>query len=182
MDSKHIILMGFKHVGKTTVGKILAKKLQRPFLDSDIEILKNFQQQDHPLLSCREIFQQYGEQFFRDYETRILRQILHGPPAVIALGGGTPLYEENQLLIKKHVLIYLTGNPTEIYQRIIARGKPAFFPENQDPWQFFQHLWAKREAVYVKLAEITINNAQAASKTVKQLMEKLEESGELHPY
>ena len=108
---KHIILLGFKHVGKSTVGKHLGKKLQMPFIDLDDRIKENYHRQQGEALSCREIFHRHGETFFRDCETQALREVLRLSPAVIAVGGGTPLRPENQNLLKSHLLIYLTAEP-----------------------------------------------------------------------
>lgn len=173
----HIILLGFKHVGKSTVGKHLGKRMQMPFIDLDDRIKENYHRQQGEALSCREIFHRHGENFFRDYETEALREVLQQSPAVIALGGGTPLRPENQNLLKSHLLVYLTAEPQVIYKRMIARGVPAFFPKEQDPQQFFQQLWSQREKVYAKLANITVDNTHAVAQTVALILRSLEKTG-----
>jgi shikimate kinase len=80
-------------------------------------------------------------------------------------------------LLKSHLLIYLTAEPRVIYQRIIARGVPAFFPDDQDPQKFFQQLWSQREKVYAKLADITVDNTHAVAQTVAQIIRSLEKTG-----
>ena len=68
-----------------------------------------------------------GEPFFRDLEVKALQQVIGLQPAVIALGGGAPLREENQAILQGHVLIYLTASPEIVFQRIMAGGIPSFF-------------------------------------------------------
>ena len=176
VTAKHIILIGFKHVGKSTVGRALAKKLQWPFIDLDRQIEQNFRRQSQQALSCREIFKQRGELFFRNYETQTLMEVLTLPTAVIALGGGAPLREDNQALLKSHWLIHLTASPSIVYERVMARGKPAFFPEDTDPVDFFQHLWNQRQPIYAKLADLTVDNTQSIAHTVDLILEELEKT------
>ncbi len=151
--------------------------MQMPFIDLDDRIKENYHRQQGEALSCREIFHQYGETFFRDYETEALREVLQESPAVIALGGGAPLRPENQNLLKSHLLIYLTAEPQVIYQRMMARGAPAFIPDGQDPREFFQQLWSQREKVYAKLANITVDNTHAVAQTVALILKSLEKTG-----
>lgn len=173
---KHIILIGFKHVGKSTVGMALAEKLQLPFIDLDQQIEKNYQDQSQQKLSCREIFNRDGESFFRECETQVLRQIIDHPTMIVALGGGTPLREENQRLIKPHWLIHITVSPQTAYARIMAHGKPAFFPAKQDPLEFFQQLWLQREKIYADLANFTVDNTQNVTQTLSIILKNLEKN------
>jgi shikimate kinase len=180
-SKKHIILLGFKHVGKSTVGKQLARRLHSTFIDLDAQIKKNYEQHHGEMLSCREIFQQQGEKFFRALETQeLIHTLQQKPPAIIALGGGTPLTAANQPYLKSQLVIYLTAQPQIVYQRMMARGRPAFFPPDQDPQQYFEHLWNERKSVYAKLADITIDNTSAVSQTVRLIIKELEKIGEFH--
>lgn len=170
---KHIILLGFKHAGKSTVGRALAEKLQWPFIDLDEQIEKNYQQQMGKTLSCREILTEQGEPLFRNLETAALRQIISLPDAVIALGGGAPLNAVNQALIKPHWLVHITAAPKIVYERMMSHGKPAFFPAEQDPERFFQQLWNQREAIYDHLADLTADNSHSAAQTADFIISKL---------
>ncbi len=174
---KHIILIGFKNVGKSTVGKALAEKLSVEFVDLDQLIELNYKNEQQQALSCREIFNLHGEKFFRERENGALRQVLEFPPGVIALGGGTPIPEENQILIKFHWIIHLTAEKELVFQRMMNLGRPAFFPENQDPAEFFQKLWEQRTIIYDKLANITVDNTFSVVETVANIIEKMEKSG-----
>lgn len=179
---QHIILLGFKHAGKSTVGKALAAKLRWQFFDLDHQIEKNYHQQFSQSLSCREIFHQHGEIFFRDYETRALRQTVNLPAAIIALGGGTPLREENQQLIKPYWLVHITAAPAVVFKRLMTHGKPAFFPAEEDPTEFFQRLWAQRNLVYTQLAHFTVDNSHSVDQTVTRIYKEWEKLNELCDY
>lgn len=171
---KHIILLGFKNVGKSTVGKLLAEKLQWPFIDLDQRIEQNYKNQRQQSCSCREIYQQHGEQFFSVCETQALREVIDGPKAVIALGGGAPLKEENKALIKFHWLVYITATPAVVYERILSKGKPAYFPSEEDPAEFFQRLWHQREKIYENLSNLTVDNTDDVKKTVEEILKNWE--------
>jgi shikimate kinase len=79
-----IVLVGFMGAGKSTIGRLIAGKLDVPFLDSDLVIE---QTAGRPV---PQIFAEDGEQGFRDLEHRVIADLLAGPEAVLALGGGAP--------------------------------------------------------------------------------------------
>src|SRR5215216_2719081 len=90
----HIFLYGPVGVGKSTVGKILARNLNLPFVDSDQVIEANAG------MTIFEMMAQQGEQACRDLETAALKQIINHKESVIALGGGALLREENRALVE----------------------------------------------------------------------------------
>lgn len=167
--SKHIILIGFKHTGKSTLGKLLAKKINRPFVDCDKKIESLFQTQYQKHYTCRKIMQTEGPEFFKTIETAALKDILDGEPSVIALGGGTPMQLENQEMIKTQTLIHITGDPYTIFQRIMRKGRPAFFPANENPHTTFKRLWKEREQIYKKLTPIRIKNNDDVHKSIDKI-------------
>ena len=107
LKEEHIVLIGHKSVGKTTIGKKLAKALNLPFIDLDDEI-------GNP----KEIVKTHGEPHFRDLETQALKKVIKSPKSVIALGGGTVLREENQNLIKNEKVVHLQLKEETIFKRI----------------------------------------------------------------
>ncbi len=169
-DNQHIILIGFKHVGKSTLARKLATRLQRPYIDLDQEMERAFTQQTQKKLSCRQIMQQYGQEFFRQLETTTLRQIIKRAPCILALGGGTPLTADNQQLIKPHVLIHVTGSPDDVYKRIMRKGLPAFFSAQEDPRVTFDRLWREREKIYTELTPHCVNNTESLLDAVEQTL------------
>jgi len=103
LREKNIVFIGFMGVGKTTIGKRVAKKLSRNFIDADEEIEKAFG------MPPSEVFQKYGEKTFRDKEREIItnlctEQKLH----IISLGGGAFLQDDiRKVCLEKCIVIYL---------------------------------------------------------------------------
>ncbi len=110
---KHLILIGFMGTGKTTVGKVLAKKLSMPFVDTDLEI----ERQSGCTIS--QIFCNQGEEFFRQLERKVLKNTLSSAPSVIATGGGIVLREDNvEDMQKGGWVVALTASRDELIQRL----------------------------------------------------------------
>jgi shikimate kinase len=169
--NQSIILIGFKHVGKSTIGRELALKLALPFIDLDEEIEKTFADKEKKPQSCREIMQNYGERYFRDLEQVVLGQILQNPPSIIALGGGAPLKKSNQNLIKPYIVIHVKALRRLVFQRIMESGHPAFFSNKEPPSDVFIKLWNRRRRIYKKLATFTIENNHSIQEAVNQALE-----------
>lgn len=172
-NDQHIILIGFKHVGKSVIGRSLALRMGRMHLDLDHEIERLYETQFQNKLSCREIVAQEGEKFFRNLEHQALEEALKTKPCVISVGGGTPMLEENRGLIKTHCVIYITAPPKQVFERIMRKGRPSFFPADEDPLATFNRLWLEREKVYKQLATFTVNNRKSISCTMEQLIRYL---------
>lgn len=112
---KHIILIGFMGAGKSTMGKLIANKLGCSFIDTDTYIEKKEGR------SIQDIFTDDGEDYFRSAETDVLRELLKADEKyVLALGGGTPLLEENRVLIKEAeaYVIFLKVSALDAYERL----------------------------------------------------------------
>lgn len=93
---KHVYLVGFMASGKSTVGPLLAARLNRPFQDLD-DLIEKEQQ-----MTIAEIFALKGEAYFRRVESHLLAQTAQLAPSVIGLGGGTFSSEANRALIAEH--------------------------------------------------------------------------------
>ena len=168
--TRHIILLGFKHVGKSLLAKKLAKCVKLPYVDTDRLVEQLYATTYTSALLCREIFKTHGDEFFRDLEHQALRNVLAASPAVIALGGGTPLLPANQHLLKAHILIHITAPRELVFERIMRKGKPFFFVEGEDPWLTFNRLWEKRETIYQQLTTIKINNKGNLHHTLQHIL------------
>lgn len=156
--NSHIILIGFKHSGKSTIGLALSEKLNMHFVDLDQLIEQHYAAQEGHALNCREIMRKNGELFFRHLESQVLQQTLNNIPMVLALGGGTPLKVENQHLIRNNHIIHITAPQEVIFSRIQQSGQPAFFPPNEEPITAFSRLWEERMPIYHSIAQHTVNN------------------------
>lgn len=139
-----IFLTGFMGAGKTTVGRLLARRLGVPFIDLDEEI------EGEAGMSVREIFSAEGEAVFRRRESEALRRILAQPDAVLATGGGTIAHEANaRLLSASGLTVWLNPPFAVIARRIGAMGKadrPLFKDETQALALYRERLPAYRQA------------------------------------
>ncbi len=174
MKPQHIILIGFKNAGKSTIGKELAEKIQRTFIDLDEEITKEHQKRSQKNLTCREIMKLHGEKFFRELEHEVLANIMTvKKPMILAVGGGTPMMKNNRNLLQKQMIVHITAPKSIIFERIVTNGKPAFFPKEQDSFVTFQELWNEREPIFNKIANITVKNSGSVEEAVEKLLEQM---------
>lgn len=172
--TQHIILIGFKHVGKSAIARALGEAMGLPSIDLD-EIIKDMHAQMHNtvVFSCSQIVREHGATYFRNLERHALRHVLKEREAtVVALGGGTPMDEENQKLLHSHQVIHITAPKGGIYERIMMSGRPAFFPKDEDPFSFFQKLWQEREPIYQELATITVHNTGSIAEVVATIQKQ----------
>lgn len=111
-----LYLIGMPGAGKTTLGRALATAYEVPFLDLDEEIVRREQR------SVSEIFAQDGEEYFRQREADVLRDVVaHYPRVVLATGGGTPCFHHNlEVLLETGLTLYLAVPVTELVRRLLA--------------------------------------------------------------
>jgi len=174
---KHIILTGFKHVGKTSIGQKLAKELDLPFVDLDVSIEQEHENSrrdpfgiKNQKLTVRQIVLQEGLDFFRNLEMNVLKKVLEKTEkSIISLGGGTPIHPENREAIIDHFVVNITADKSNIYERIMINGRPAFFPEDEDPYMAFKRVWGERTKIYDDIAQITVSNNEHIDKPVQEL-------------
>jgi shikimate kinase len=111
-----IALVGLMGVGKTTIGRRLAKRLNLEFVDSDSEI--------EQAAGCTivEIFERFGEAYFRDGERRVIARLVSGPPKVIATGGGAFIDPETRaLILNTCVAVWLDADLKLLAERVARR-------------------------------------------------------------
>jgi len=159
-SQKNLILIGFKGCGKSSVGKALAIRLQRPFVDLDREIEALHTRQTGEVLPFRQIYKRYGPEFFRQLENNALREVMSRDGQVIALGGGT-IFSSPGIgeLLKKQIVIYLSVEPATLYRRIIREGIPAFFDQD-NPGESFRRLYSQRTPHYESMAHYVFDNTE----------------------
>lgn len=167
---KKIILIGMKGCGKTTIGKLLAKKLNIDFIDSDLEIENLHKLKNNENLSFREIYKKYGEVYFNCLDRECLLSIYEkskNKNFVLACAGRTPLKKSNQeILVKMGEIIYIKPDMQVLYERITKNGIPAFFPYQDNPRKSFEELIKQREPVYKKIADITIESGDLSPEEI----------------
>lgn len=166
---KTIILLGFKHAGKSVIGNALAIKLNRKFIDLDSEIEKNYFAEYKNYFTCREIFKKHGEVFFRNKETTVLEKIIQAKDVIISLGGGTALTPKNQKLITSKTLIHIYAPFEMIMKRIQMTGIPAFINEEKQ----LKQEWKTRQSIYNNLTSFKINNNETVEAAVNKIIHLL---------
>lgn len=162
---KTIILIGFMGAGKTSVGKTLAQKTGLKLLDTD----KLIEKQERTTIS--RIFETQGEEAFRTAETNLLKSLLEKKSAaIISVGGGLPLKEENQTLLKKlGLVVYLRIQPDTVLKRLKGDTTRPLL-QGGDVKQKVTALLTYRAPIYQKAAHITID---ADHKTLNQIAEEI---------
>jgi shikimate kinase len=106
------VLVGFMGAGKTTVGHILADRLGRPFVDSDVLIEQRLGRE------IRDVFATEGEAYFREIERATVAELVGGPEAVIALGGGAVEHPRTRDVLSRASVIYLRVSYDEALSRV----------------------------------------------------------------
>ncbi|UZW56851.1 shikimate kinase [Sphingobium sp. JS3065] len=162
-----IVLVGMMGVGKSTVGRRLAARLGVGFVDADEEIEKAAG------MTITEMFDRYGEAYFRDGERRVIARLMDGVPKVIATGGGAFMQEETRVLILENALaIWLDADIDTLVDRVSRReGRPLL--KGKDPRAVLTELAAIRNPVYA-LCPIHVKSAAAPHDVaVDSIMEQL---------
>ncbi len=167
----NIALIGFMGTGKTAVGKVLAEKLGRKFVELDSLIEQKARK------SIPQIFQQDGEPAFRELEIEITKEISTGKNLVIACGGGTVLNKINiDRLKSSSVIVCLTASPNIILKRTMSDGEGRPLLNVSDRASEIRGLLKFRKPFYERAADIRINTSKLDIDSVaEQIIMKLKE-------
>ncbi len=156
-EMENIILIGMPGCGKSTVGRALAERLGRPFVDADAEIVKEIG--DIPTF-----FAQQGEEAFRRIETSVLARLGKESGLVIATGGGCVTREENYPLLHQNGVILRIDRPLPL---LATEGRP--ISRNTD----LSLLFAQRDPLYADFADLTVDNDGTIANTVERILNLL---------
>lgn len=164
-----IVLVGLMGVGKSTVGKRLATRLDMPFVDADHEI------EVAADMTISEIFERFGEAHFRDGERRVIARLIDGSPKVIATGGGAFMQEETrQLILDRALAIWLDADIPVLAQRVGRRDTRPLL-RGKDPEVVLAELAAIRNPFYA-LAPIHVRSQPSPHDiTVERILNALRE-------
>jgi shikimate kinase len=149
-----VVLIGPMGVGKTTVGKKLAKQLELPFIDTDKEIVK-----DHGSIS--KMFERFGEQHFRTLESQYLLRALESN-AVVATGGGVVTQASNRAALKEPFVVYLSSNGKHMASRLLAGKRPLL----KNGFADWKRIYEERRPLYEQVADIEIETSGKALNTI----------------
>ncbi|MGV8833681.1 MAG: shikimate kinase [Devosia sp.] len=149
LAGRPLVLVGMMGAGKTTVGRRLAARLNRQFLDSDEEIEKAAQ------MTIPEIFERRGEAEFRTGETRVIARVMKNQDVVLATGGGAFVNPETRALIKGEAIsVWLKAEIDILFERVSRRSNRPLL-KTANPRATLKKLIDDRYPVYAK-ADVTV--------------------------
>ena len=162
----NLVLVGFMATGKTEVGRLSAREMEREFFDVDDYIVSTTG------FEISEIFEEYGEEFFRDLETGVIKRVSSMKELVITTGGGTLLRRENLENLKKTgVLVCLEASPLEIVRRV-EDDKHRPLLDVDDRLNTVEKMLSQRKAYY-DLADIKIETeGKDPATTAKEVVDQ----------
>jgi shikimate kinase len=180
MNADHpptLVLMGLRGSGKSTLGRLVAQRLGRSFIDLDDRTAARL---GHPTVAAA--WAAAGEPAFRAAETEALREVLKELGVVIALGGGTPMAPGAAEMLREVAargevtIVYLRCTPTELRERLLAAGgaganRPSL--TGRDPLVEIEEVFARRDGVYRGLANRVIESAQDESDAITRILSVL---------
>ena len=159
LGGRSVVLVGMMGAGKTSVGKRLAAKLGLPFVDADAEIEAGAQ------LTISEIFERFGEPYFREGERKVIARLLNGGPLVLATGGGAFMNATTRDNIAKHgVSIWLKPSFDILLARVRKKSNRPLL-KTADPEQTLRRLLEERTPTYA-LADFTIESLDGSHDAV----------------
>jgi shikimate kinase len=168
---KTIVLVGLMGVGKTTVGRRLAKRMDCGFIDSDQEI------EIAAGMSIADIFEKYGEEEFRSGERRVIARLLDGEPQVVATGGGAFINTETRALIKASGLsIWLDADIDVLVERTGRRNTRPLLKEG-DPEEILRALAQSRSPIYAEANIKVTSSVGPHEKVVDTILSALKAYG-----
>ena len=169
-----IILIGFMGVGKTSVGKQLARKLNFNFIDTDYEIERLTNK------SIPDIFEQYGENYFRKLENSILEKFVKNEDIVMATGGGIITTKENwgimlmelNILKNEEKVIFLDGSVETIINHVQnERNQRPLLKESENLSKKIEELLSIRYEKYIEVSDILIDiNGKNIDEVISQIL------------
>jgi shikimate kinase len=170
LPDRCIVLVGLMGAGKSTVGRRLARRLGRPFIDSDEEIEKAAAR------SIPEIFDGFGEASFRDGERRVIARLVGGEPKVIATGGGAFMDADTRaLILERCIAVWLDADIPTLAERVSRRDHRPLL-HGKDPAAVLEKLAEARRPFYaeahIHIRSESVPHEQAVNLIVAALAER----------
>ena len=163
-----VVLVGLMGVGKSTIGRRLAKRLGLDFIDSDDAI------EDAAGAPAGEVFERYGEENFRDGERRLVARLIEGAVRVIATGGGAFVDSQTRLLLNERAITVWLNAPVDVLAERTARRDTRPLLKGPDAKQVLERLANERAGAYAE-AHIHVTSSQGAhGEVVETIVAELE--------
>ena len=158
-----ICIIGMPGSGKSTIGRILSSKLDYKFFDTDEKI------EDMTKLKINDIFIDKGEAYFRELETKVLKNLLDINKVVISTGGGIILKNKN--IFNKSYNIYLHCNLEVLIERVSRnKDRPLL---SKDIEKNMKNLFNQRKDIYNEICDLRINATNKIHRTITEILDKL---------
>ncbi len=169
IEGRPVFLIGFMGTGKSTVGRLLAARLARPFVDLDEQV------ESEANASIPEIFAAEGEAGFRRREAEVVRRVTgEGGAQVIAVGGGAPCHGDSlERLLAAGVVVGLDASATEILTRVGDASSRPLLAAAADPRAEVSRLLGVRAAFYARAHTTVHTDGVAPSAVVARILEEL---------
>lgn len=168
-QEKIIVLVGLMGAGKSCVGRRLAQRLDIPFVDADAEV------ETAAGCSIVDIFEQYGEEAFRDGERRVISRLLDGPPSIIATGGGAFIDEQTRKLIsEKGLSVWLRADLDTLVSRTSGRSHRPLLNKG-DHRETLSSLIDQRYPIYAEADIVVDTGSDSANVTCGRVLDALAE-------
>lgn len=166
-----VVLVGLMGVGKSSIGRKLSGLLQMPFVDADDEIERAAQ------MSISEIFEQFGEAYFRDGERRVISRLIDGPGTrkVIATGGGAFVNPETRALILDKAIAVWLDTDIEVLVDRVGRKDTRPLLRGGDPREILTRLKAEREPAYAEAPIRVLSSSGPQGRTVARVLKGIAE-------
>lgn len=161
----NIVLCGFMGCGKTTVGKILAEKLSMKFIDMDDEIVRREN------MSINEIFRLRGEDYFRDCEHMLCRDLSDTEGLVIATGGGALTFQRNTDVFKNRDLIFFLDVPVDEIKRRLENDDTRPLLSGEDRDRKMKDLFEKRYDIYRNASDFSVKGVHTPDESADLITE-----------
>lgn len=170
-----IALVGMMGAGKSAIGRQLADRMGLDFIDADNEIERAAD------CTIAEIFEQYGEAYFRAGERRVISRLLEDPPCVLATGGGAFVDPETRALMMDQTLtIWLKADFEILWERVSRRSHRPLL-KTEDPQGTLRQLMDERYPIYAEAHLTVLSDHAPKEETVARVLRAVTQHLESHP-
>jgi shikimate kinase len=164
-----VVLVGLMGVGKSTVGRKLASLLHRDFVDADEAIVEAAQ------LSIPEIFEQFGEPYFRDGERRVIARLIEEGHGVIATGGGAFVDPSTRaLILERGIAVWIDCDVDTLVERTARRNNRPLL-RNGNPKEILTRLAAERAPFYAEAPIRVVSENGPHADTARAIIEAIDQ-------